>query len=79
MDSSHPDYYRVLGVPKGATQDDIRKAYRKLALRWHPDRNKDNEEEAKRKFQEIAEVCSLMIAKKKKSGRGLKQALNGKI
>lgn len=53
------DYYSVLEVPKTATADDIRKSYRKLALKWHPDRNKgdpDKENEAKKKFKEINEA-----------------------
>ncbi len=38
------DYYEILGVGKSATQDDLKKAYRKLAMQYHPDRNKDNNE-----------------------------------
>lgn len=39
---SSDDYYGVLGVAKDATQKDLKRAYRKLAMKWHPDRNKDN-------------------------------------
>jgi curved DNA-binding protein len=49
------DYYKVLGVEKTASQDDIKKAYRKLARKYHPDLN-PNDKEANRKFQEINEA-----------------------
>ena len=50
------DYYKVLGVSKNATQDEIQKAYRELARKYHPDLNPDNVEEAKKKFQEVQEA-----------------------
>lgn len=50
------DYYRELGVTPGASQADIKKAYRKQALRWHPDRNPDNREAAEAKFKRISEA-----------------------
>ena len=49
-------YYEVLGVERSASQDEIKKAHRKLALRWHPDKNINNEEEAAKNFKEIQEA-----------------------
>ena len=54
------DYYEVLGVAKTASADEIKSAYRKLALKWHPDRNPDNAEEAKAKFQEASEAYEVL-------------------
>ncbi|XP_034418457.1 dnaJ homolog subfamily B member 2 isoform X1 [Cyclopterus lumpus] len=54
------DYYTVLGVSQTASQDDIKKAYRKLALKWHPDKNPDNKEEAERKFKELSEAYEVL-------------------
>jgi len=53
------DFYATLGVDKKATTDEIKKAYKKLALKWHPDRNIDNKEEAEAKFKEVS--CSLLL------------------
>lgn len=50
------DYYEVLGVNKNATDDEIKKAYRKLAKKYHPDANPDNKEEAEAKFKEVNEA-----------------------
>ncbi|XP_052461672.1 dnaJ homolog subfamily B member 6 isoform X1 [Carassius gibelio] len=60
------DYYDVLGVSRNASPDDIKKAYRKLALRWHPDKNPDNKEEAESKFKEIAEAYEVLLDKSKR-------------
>ena len=54
------DYYDVLGVSKTATADEIRKAHRKLALKYHPDRNRDNKQ-AEPKFKEIQEAYDVII------------------
>ena len=50
------DYYEVLGVNKNATEDELKKAYRKLAKKYHPDANLDNKEEAEKKFKEVNEA-----------------------
>jgi len=52
------DYYEVLGVPRGATKDQIKDAYRKLALQFHPDRNKSPEAESR--FKEISEAYAVL-------------------
>jgi len=53
------DYYEVLGVAKNATEDEIKKAYRKIAIKYHPDRNPDNKE-AEEKFKEAAEAYDVL-------------------
>jgi len=60
------DYYRVLEVTRNASTEDIKKAYRKLALKWHPDKNPDNLEEATKKFKEISEAYEVLSDEKKR-------------
>ena len=60
MSSQKKDYYEILGVPKDATEKDIKKAYRKLAFKWHPDKNPDNKKEAEEKFKEVNEAYTVL-------------------
>lgn len=59
------DYYKILGVEKTATDSEIKKAYHKLSLKWHPDKNKDDG--AADKFKEIGEAYSVLSDKEKRS------------
>ena len=54
------DYYAILGVSRNATDEELKKAYRKLALKWHPDRNKDNKKEAEEKFKDISQAYEVL-------------------
>ena len=66
MSSGKKDYYEVLGVPKDASDDVIRRAYKKLAIKWHPDKHVDDKKEAEEKFKEISEAYSVLSDPKKK-------------
>ncbi len=63
---SQRDYYEILGVQKGATAQDIKKAYRRLAMKYHPDRNPDNAE-AELKFKEAKEAYEILSDEGKRS------------
>ena len=60
------DLYDIIGVAKNASQDEIKKAYRKLALKYHPDRN-PNDSEAEKNFKEAAEAYSVLSDNQKRS------------
>jgi len=60
------DYYEILGVEKTADEDSIKKAYRKMAMKYHPDKNKDNKE-AEEKFKEACEAYEVLSDKDKRS------------
>eukprot|EP00999_Lentomonas_sp_LEN2_P002241 NODE_353_length_1603_cov_14.495935_g321_i0.p1 GENE.NODE_353_length_1603_cov_14.495935_g321_i0~~NODE_353_length_1603_cov_14.495935_g321_i0.p1 ORF type:complete len:344 (+),score=73.40 NODE_353_length_1603_cov_14.495935_g321_i0:89-1120(+) len=76
------DYYQILGVAKDADEDAIKKAYRKLALKYHPDRNPDNKEEADKKFKLVGEAYEVLSDEKKRKlydrfgEEGLKQGIS---
>src|SRR5713226_6231097 len=59
------DYYEILGVKKTATEDEIKKAYRNLAKKYHPDKNKGNKE-AENKFKEVSEAYAVLSDKEKR-------------
>lgn len=50
------DYYKILQVDKNAKDEDLKKAYRKLAMKWHPDKNPTNKKDAEAKFKQISEA-----------------------
>ena len=58
------DYYKTLGLARSATNDDVKKAYRKMALKFHPDKNKSAG--AEERFKEIAEAYEVLSDKKKR-------------
>ena len=62
----YKDYYRILGIERSASADDVRKAYRKLAMQYHPDRNQGNKQ-AEEKFKEINEAYQVLSDPQKRS------------
>jgi len=61
----YKDYYKILGINKSSSADDIKKAYRKLARKYHPDTNKD--QDAENKFKEVNEAYQVLSDKEKKA------------
>ena len=66
MAENKRDYYEVLGVAKGAGEDEIKKAYKKMARKYHPDLHPDNKE-AEEMFKEVNEAYEVLSAPNKKS------------
>jgi DnaJ-class molecular chaperone len=66
MSESNVNYYEILGVKEEATEEEIRKAYRKLALKWHPDKHVEKKQEAENKFKSISEAYSVLSDAEKK-------------
>ena len=64
MSNQKRDYYEVLGISNSASDEEIKKAYKKMALKYHPDRNK--EADAESKFKEVNEAYSVLSDKEKK-------------
>lgn len=54
------DYYAILAVSSTANDEEVKKAYRKLAVKWHPDKNPNNREFAEAKFKEVAEAYDVL-------------------
>lgn len=65
-DLSDDDYYKVLNVSRDASEAEIKKAYRKSALKWHPDKNLDNRETAERNFKRLAEAYEVLSDSRKR-------------
>ncbi|WCJ29776.1 DNAJ heat shock family protein [Euphorbia peplus] len=61
------DYYSILKVEKNASEDDLKKSYRKLAMKWHPDKNPNNKKEAEAKFKQISEAYEVLSDPQKKA------------
>jgi molecular chaperone DnaJ len=64
---SKRDYYEVLGVDRTASKDEVKRAYRRLAKKYHPDLNRDNREEAEEKFKELSEAYEVLIDDSKRA------------
>lgn len=67
MANGKSDYYDLLGVSKDASEAEIKRAYRKQALEWHPDKHKDNKDVAERRFKEINEAYQVLSDPQKRS------------
>jgi DnaJ-class molecular chaperone len=66
MAAGKADYYDILGINKSASVEEIKKAYRKQAVEWHPDKHKDNKEAAEKRFKEINEAYQILSDSQKR-------------
>jgi curved DNA-binding protein CbpA len=73
------DFYKILGITRNAKEAEIKKAYRQLSRKWHPDQNPDNKDEATEKFYDISDAYETLIdsEKRAKYDLGGEEALNG--
>eukprot|EP00638_Chattonella_subsalsa_P022252 CAMPEP_0117877770 /NCGR_PEP_ID=MMETSP0950-20121206/14428_1 /TAXON_ID=44440 /ORGANISM="Chattonella subsalsa, Strain CCMP2191" /LENGTH=153 /DNA_ID=CAMNT_0005731901 /DNA_START=50 /DNA_END=508 /DNA_ORIENTATION=+ len=60
------DYYKTLGLSKNADENDIKRAYRRLAVKWHPDKNPDNRKAAEAEFKKISEAYEVLSDSEKR-------------
>ncbi|CAH9127032.1 unnamed protein product [Cuscuta epithymum] len=65
--SQRKDWYKILGISKTASASEIKKAYKRLALQWHPDKNTDNREEAEAKFRDVAAAYEVLGDEEKRT------------
>ena len=72
------NYYKILKVNRYSSQEDIKQAYRKLALRYHPDKNLKNKEQSEEKFKEIQEAYEYLKANHKQAKRNLQKRKRNK-
>ncbi|KAJ8130563.1 hypothetical protein O1611_g3067 [Lasiodiplodia mahajangana] len=71
MISEKPDYWDILGVDRGASDEELQVAYRRLAMKHHPDKNKGNEEAATEKFQEVQRAFEALRGPEKPLGQNI--------
>ena len=67
MATTEQNYYEILGTSKDASADDIKRAYRKLALKFHPDKNPDNKKESEEKFKKVSEAYEVLSDPQKRA------------
>jgi len=70
--SQKRDCYEILGIERAASADEIKSAYRKAALKWHPDRNPTKKQEAEEKFREATEAYSILSEAMQVNGNSIK-------